>query len=117
MHNARVLILDEPTAVLTPQEVDQLFGVVRRLRDDGRAIVFISHKLGEVKEISDRITVMRAGGVVGSADPTSASPADLANMMVGWPVMLEVVSHRPSRGRSGFAWSTSPRPMEEATSR
>ena len=98
MHNARVLILDEPTAVLTPQEVEQLFGVMRRLRDDGRAIVFISHKLGEVKEISDRITVMRAGGVVGSADPTRASPADLANMMVGRPVMLEVVKPPAEQG-------------------
>jgi simple sugar transport system ATP-binding protein len=62
---ARVLILDEPTAVLTPQEVDELFGVLSELRDHGTAIVLITHKLAEVKALADRVTVMRGGRVVG----------------------------------------------------
>ena len=66
--DARILILDEPTAVLTPQETDELLGIIRQLRADGTAIVFISHKLREVKAISDDITVLRRGRVVGTAD-------------------------------------------------
>jgi general nucleoside transport system ATP-binding protein len=87
--NARMLILDEPTAVLTPQETDELITVMRALRDAGTSIVFITHKLREVRAVADRITVIRRGRVVGSADPT-ASPGDLASMMVGRPVQLSV---------------------------
>ena len=87
--DARLLILDEPTAVLTPQETDELIAVMRSLRDAGTSIVFITHKLREVQEVADRITVLRRGAVVGSAEP-SASAAELASLMVGRPVVLTV---------------------------
>ena len=80
---ARVLILDEPTAVLTPQEVDELFGVLRELRASGTAIVLITHKLAEVKAIADRVTVMRAGRVVGSGVAAEFSISRMAELMVG----------------------------------
>ena len=86
---ADVLILDEPTAVLTPQEIDELIAVMRSLREDGRSIVFITHKLKEVKAVADRITVIRRGRVVGATDP-SASESQLASMMVGHTVSLQV---------------------------
>jgi len=88
-NDARFLILDEPTAVLTPQEIDELMRVMRELRDEGRAIVFITHKLREVRAIADRITVIRRGRVVGTAQPTD-SEAQLAEMMVGRAVELTV---------------------------
>lgn len=87
---ADLLILDEPTAVLTPQEAEDLFKVIFSLRDQGKAIIFISHKLKEVRRIADRITVLRRGRVVGTADPKTASEADLASMMVGRDVVLKV---------------------------
>jgi ABC-type uncharacterized transport system ATPase subunit len=87
--DARLLVLDEPTAVLTPQESQDLFRIMRELRADGRAIVFISHKLKEVQEIADKITVIRRGKVVGDRPP-SASDADLAALMVGRSVQLRV---------------------------
>ena len=86
-YDARVLVLDEPTAVLTPQESDYLFEVVRQLTASGRAIVFISHKLPEVKAIADRVVVLRAGQVIGEVDP-STSEAEFARMMVGRSVQL-----------------------------
>ena len=86
---ARVLVLDEPTAVLAPAEVDQLFRIVRLLASQGRGIVFISHKLEEVKAISDRITVLRAGQVVGTLPTAGASAGHLAQMMVGRPISLD----------------------------
>jgi len=89
IYDAQVLILDEPTAVLTPQETDELLRNLKRLRDSGRSIVFISHKLREVKEIADKITIIRRGKVVGSASP-SASQEELANLMVGREVDLKV---------------------------
>jgi simple sugar transport system ATP-binding protein len=89
MRDARVLILDEPTAVLTPQEIDELFTVMDMLRQSGTSILFITHKLKEVKAIADRITVIRRGKVVGSADP-SMSEAELASLMVGRAVRLVV---------------------------
>ncbi|HTZ45584.1 MAG TPA: ABC transporter ATP-binding protein [Jatrophihabitans sp.] len=92
---AKVLILDEPTAVLTPQEIDDLIRVMNELRSAGTSIVFITHKLREVKAIADRITVIRRGKVVGSAEP-SASEAELAAMMVGRDVSL-VVDKAPAR--------------------
>jgi general nucleoside transport system ATP-binding protein len=89
VRDAKVLILDEPTAVLTPQETDELMGVMRTLRDAGTSIVFITHKLREVREVADRITVIRRGRVIGEATPQSSS-ADLASMMVGRPVQLTI---------------------------
>ena len=88
-NDAKYLILDEPTAVLTPQETDQLMAVMRSLRDEGKAIVFITHKLREVREIADKITVIRRGKVVGTARPTD-SESDLAELMVGRAVNLVV---------------------------
>jgi simple sugar transport system ATP-binding protein len=92
--DARLLVLDEPTAVLTPQETDELIAVMRSLRDGGTSIIFITHKLHEVRAIADRITVIRRGKVVGSAEPT-ASSNELAAMMVGRPVQLVVDKQPP----------------------
>jgi general nucleoside transport system ATP-binding protein len=85
-----ILILDEPTAVLTPGEAQELFGNLRRLRDDGKSIVFISHKLDEVLQIADRITVLRRGKAVGETTPAETSKAKLAEMMVGRPVLFRL---------------------------
>ena len=101
VRDAEVLILDEPTAVLTPQEIEELFAVMNRLREAGKSIVFITHKLKEVKAIADRITVIRRGKVVGTADP-SLSEQELAAMMVGRSVNL-VVDKGPARpGAASF---------------
>ena len=86
--DARLLILDEPTAVLTPQEVDQLFVTLHQLKDDGRGLIFISHKLHEVLALSDRITVLRHGAVTGEIPVEGATRESLANMMVGRAVKL-----------------------------
>jgi len=88
-HDAELLILDEPTAVLTPQEIDALMEIMRSLAAAGKSILFITHKLKEVKAIADVITVIRQGRVVGWAEP-SASEAELASMMVGREVLLTV---------------------------
>ncbi|MFM8944655.1 MAG: ABC transporter ATP-binding protein [Actinomycetota bacterium] len=85
-----ILILDEPTAVLTPAEAGELFANLRRLRDAGKSIVFISHKLDEVLDIADRITVLRRGRVVGETTPVATSKAQLAEMMVGRPVLFRL---------------------------
>jgi ABC-type uncharacterized transport system ATPase subunit len=87
-HETRLLVLDEPTAVLTPQEVDQLFATLRRMADAGRGLVFISHKLHEVMAFADRITVMRDGVVTGEVRPESTTRQELADLMVGRPVKL-----------------------------
>jgi general nucleoside transport system ATP-binding protein len=89
MRDASVLILDEPTAVLTPPEIDDLVAVMRRLRDAGTSIVFITHKLKEVRAIADRITVIRRGQVVGEAT-AAMSEGELASMMVGRAVRLTI---------------------------
>jgi simple sugar transport system ATP-binding protein len=94
-NDAKYLILDEPTAVLTPQETDQLIAVMRSLRDEGKAIVFITHKLREVRAIADKITVIRHGKVVGAAKSTD-SESDLAELMVGRAVQLVVDKGRAS---------------------
>ena len=86
--DARILVLDEPTAVLTPQETDEIFDVLRRLAQQGHSILFISHKLYEVLEIADRITVIRRGKVVGERIPSETNEADLAELMVGRAVEL-----------------------------
>ena len=89
VRNASVLVLDEPTAVLTPNETQELFRIIRQLRDGGTSIIFISHKLREVQEIADTITVLRRGKVVGERKPP-ATEADLAALMVGRDVQLRV---------------------------
>jgi simple sugar transport system ATP-binding protein len=86
----RILVLDEPTAVLTPQETEEIFGLLKRLATDGKSIIFISHKLYEVLEIADRITVIRRGRVVGERVPAGTTEEDLAEMMVGRDVELTV---------------------------
>ena len=95
--DAKVLVFDEPTAVLTPQETDELMTTMRQLRDSGTSIVFITHKLREVREVADRITVIRLGKVVGEAEPT-ASNAELASLMVGRAVELTVHKDPPTLG-------------------
>jgi len=89
IYDAKVLILDEPTAVLTPQETDELLRNMKKLKAKGTSIVFITHKLREVKEAADKITIIRRGKVVGTASP-SASQEELASLMVGRPVSLDV---------------------------
>jgi len=88
--NAKILILDEPTAVLTPQETDDLFRVMRQLTARGVSIIFITHKLKEVLAVADRITTMRAGRVIGTVKPAETNEAKLASMMVGREVILTV---------------------------
>ncbi len=95
--DAQVLVFDEPTAVLTPQETDELMVIMRQLKEAGKAIVFITHKLREVREVADKITVIRLGKVVGEASPT-ASNAELAALMVGRPVELTVHKGPPKPG-------------------
>jgi ABC-type uncharacterized transport system ATPase subunit len=87
---ADILIFDEPTSVLTPQEADQLFKIMHSLSESGKSIIFITHKLREVLDIADRITVIREGKVIGTTTPKKASKAKLASMMVGREVVLEV---------------------------
>jgi len=87
--DASVLVFDEPTAVLTPQETDELMVIMRKLRDEGTSIVFITHKLREVREVADRITVIRLGKVVGEASPTDTN-AEMASLMVGRAVKMTV---------------------------
>lgn len=89
---AKLLVLDEPTAVLAPSEVQHLFRIMRTLVAEGRGIVFISHKLSEVREISDRITVLRAGRVTGTLPVAKATPSRLSEMMIGREVTLDRVA-------------------------
>lgn len=87
---ARLLILDEPTAVLTPQEIDSLFATLRQMREQGRTVVIITHKLAEVLAISDEVSVMRDGKVVGRLETAKTNAAELARLMVGRDVLLRV---------------------------
>ena len=98
IYDAKVLILDEPTAVLTPQETDELLRNMKKLKANGTSIVFITHKLREVKEAADKITIIRRGKVVGTASP-SASQEELASLMVGRPVSLDVDKSAPKLGK------------------
>ena len=98
IYDAKVLILDEPTAVLTPQETDELLRNMKKLKAKGTSIVFITHKLREVKEAADKITIIRRGKVVGTASP-SASQEELASLMVGRPVSLDVEKKAPNLGK------------------
>ena len=87
---ADILILDEPTAVLTPQETDKLFAVLRKMKADGKAIVIITHKLHEVMDISDRVAVLRKGKYIGAVETSQTNPQQLTEMMVGHAVKLEI---------------------------
>ena len=98
---AELLVLDEPTAVLTPQETDGLMKIMRGLADSGASIIFITHKLREVKAVADRITVIRRGAVVGQASP-EASQEELASMMVGRPVLLHVEKKPATPGKAAL---------------
>jgi ABC-type uncharacterized transport system ATPase subunit len=100
MQNPKLLILDEPTAVLTPQEADQLFIVLERLKGEGRAILYISHKLDEVKRLCDTATVLRAGKKVATCNPKAETATSLARMMVGGDVReVRATSHAPGNSR------------------
>src|SRR5207245_967891 len=88
--HAQLLILDEPTAVLTPQEVEEFFAILRRMREQGKTVVIITHKLSEVLAISDEVTVMRDGRVVGRLQTKETNAAELARLMVGREVLLRV---------------------------
>ncbi len=114
--NADLLILDEPTAVLTPQEVNEFFAILRRMKEQGKTIIIITHKLDEVLAISDEVTVMRDGKAVGNVRTADTNAADLARMIVGRDVLLRVektdakpagtvleVSELSVRGRHGMA--------------
>ena len=87
---ADILILDEPTAVLTPQETDKLFAVLRNMRDDGKAIVIITHKMHEVESLSDRVAVLRHGQFIGDMPTNTTNAQEMTNMMVGHPVTLNI---------------------------
>ncbi|WP_420435316.1 ABC transporter ATP-binding protein [Candidatus Poriferisocius sp.] len=98
--DADILILDEPTAVLTPGEVDDFFEVVESLTEQGKSIIFITHKLREVLAVADRITVLRAGQVVGTTTAETATQQSLANLMVGRDVVFRVEKAEPNPGKS-----------------
>lgn len=92
---ADILILDEPTAVLTPQETEKLFRVLRKMRDDGKAIVIITHKMHEVESLSDRVAVLRDGRYIDSKDTKDTNVAEMTNMMVGHAVTLNITRPEP----------------------
>jgi len=97
---AEILVFDEPTAVLTPQETEELFKILRVLRDNGKTIIFITHKLNEVMAITDRVTVMRLGKVTGKVNTKDTNPRQLANMMVGREVLLRVEKEEKRAGET-----------------
>src|SRR4026209_1698323 len=98
--HARLLILDEPTAVLTPLEVEEFFVILRRMREQGKTVIIITHKLSEVLAISDEVTVMRDGKVVGEVQTKDTNAAELARLMVGREVLLRVEKPDPKIGET-----------------
>src|ERR1700721_2450281 len=102
MQNPRFLILDEPTAVLTPQEADQLFVVLERLKTEGRAVLYISHKLDEVKRLCDTATILRGGKKVSTCNPKAETAASLARMMVGTEIKKEKAPGGANTGVRAF---------------
>ncbi|MBC7790444.1 MAG: ABC transporter ATP-binding protein [Anaerolineae bacterium] len=105
---ARILILDEPTAVLSPPEIQELWKVLRRLRDGGGTIILITHKLDEVMEVSDQITVMRHGETTSRMKTSETTPAEIARAMVGRDVVLESIAPTPPAGELGTAAPRAP---------
>ncbi|MDI1290538.1 MAG: ATP-binding cassette domain-containing protein, partial [bacterium] len=103
LRGARILVFDEPTAVLTPQEVEEFFGIVAELKGRGATVIFITHKLKEALAIADDITVLRGGRVVGHADPSTATPEELAALMVGRDIDLVVDKSEASPGAEVLA--------------
>lgn len=95
---AEILILDEPTAVLTPQETEKLFTVLRNMKEDGKSIIIITHKLHEVLAISDRVTILRKGEYIGTVETAAATQEDLTEKMVGRPISLEIERPQTKRG-------------------
>lgn len=93
-----ILIFDEPTAVLTPQEIDELMDIMRGFASEGKSILFISHKLNEILQVSDRVTVLRKGKYIGTIETKNTTAQELSNMMVGRPVQLEVVKEPAKPG-------------------
>ena len=96
--NANIIIFDEPTAVLTPQEIDELMIILKKLRSEGKTIVLITHKLKEIKEVSDRCTVLRRGAYIGTVDVKDVTENDLAEMMVGRAVKFEIEKPQQKAG-------------------
>jgi simple sugar transport system ATP-binding protein len=99
---AEILIMDEPTAVLTPQEVEELFGILKSLKKQGKTIIFITHKLNEVKDLSDRVTVMRRGKVVGVKNTKDTNQEEIASMMVGRKVIFEIEKKPLNLGKTAL---------------
>ena len=97
---ADTLILDEPTAVLTPQEIDELMATMKEFAKEGKSILFISHKLNEIMAVADRVTVLRKGKYIGTVDTKDTDKQSLSNMMVGRPVQLEVVKEKARPGET-----------------
>jgi len=97
---AEILILDEPTSVLTPQEVERLFSAIRALRQQGKSVIFISHKLKEACAICDRITVLKRGKVVGTVDTNKTNPDELAEMMIGREICSKLEKEQPKPGKT-----------------
>jgi simple sugar transport system ATP-binding protein len=100
--DARILVLDEPTSVLTPQEIEGLFTLMRNMRDRGLSIIFITHKLKEVMQVADRITVMRGGKVIGSLAPSETSEAQLAEMMMGRAIGFQAPKAKKAPGKTAL---------------
>ena len=97
-----ILIFDEPTAVLTPQEIDELMKIMRGLTQEGKSILFITHKLNEIKAVADRCTVLRKGKYIGTIDVAGTTKEEMSEMMVGRKVMLEVEKAEPEIGAPAF---------------
>ena len=98
--NANMIIFDEPTAVLTPQEIDELMEIIRRLKAEGKTVVLITHKLKEIKAVADRCTVLRRGKYIGTVDVDSVTEQELAEMMVGRAVQFEIEKAPPNIGET-----------------
>ncbi len=101
MRGSDILVLDEPTAVLTPQETSELFIALKSLKEMGHTIIFISHKLREVKQLSDRVTVMRSGRVIGTKETDKVTVEEISRMMVGRDVELKLLRPKIDKGRVG----------------
>ena len=99
---AEILILDEPTGVLTPQEVDELFKILRSLKEQGKTIILITHKLNEIMALTDKVTVMRQGEIVGDKNTKDTTKDQLAEMMVGRSVLLRIDKKKPNIGDTVF---------------